>query len=255
MNLVDTHCHLQFEKLASKIDDVIQAAKDASVTRMICVGTTLNDSAKAVEIASEYDEVWATVGNHPHDAKDFDFDKDPARIEPLLKQPKVVAVGEIGLDYYRDYTPRDVQERMLRSQIEVGQSSGLPFIFHVRDAFDEFWPIFDSYDGLHGVVHSFSATKKELTEALSRNLFVALNGIMTFTHDADQLAAAKLVPKDRLLLETDAPFLAPASDRGKLCEPKHIRNVAEFLAELRGESIEELAEYTTANAEKLFGLK
>jgi TatD DNase family protein len=255
MNLVDTHCHLQFDKLTEKIGEVMADAKGSDVTKMICVGTTVGDSAEAVDLAAEYDCVWAAVGNHPHDGKDFDFAEGPGKIAELLKKPKVVAVGEIGLDYYRDYAPRDLQQKMLRAQIEVGRSTGLPFIFHVRDAFDDFWPIYDSYKGLVGVIHSFSATGKELEQALSRGLYIALNGIMTFTKDADQLAAAKAVPKDRLLLETDSPFLAPAPDRGKLCEPKHVRTVAEFLAELRGEPLAELAGYTTDNAERLFGLR
>lgn len=255
MNLTDTHCHLQFDKLASRIDEVMNAAKAQSVTRMICVGTTLADSAKAIDYAASYDNVWASAGNHPHDGRDFNFSLDPGRLAKLLTKPKVVAVGEIGLDYYHDYTPRDVQTKMLRAQIELGLPSGLPFIFHVRDAFDDFWPIFDSYSGLKGVVHSFSASLAQLEEALSRELYVALNGIMTFSRDADQLAAAKAVPNNRLLLETDAPFLAPTPFRGQLCEPKHVAATAGFLADLRHQSIEELAEVTTKNAINLFGLK
>lgn len=255
MNLVDTHCHLQFDKLADRLDEVIADAEAAAVTKMICVGTTVADSTRAIELANQLEYVWAAVGNHPHDGKDFDFDYDSKRIEALLKKPKVVAVGEVGLDYYKDYSPRADQQKMLRLQIEIGLKTGLPFIFHVRDAFPDFWQILDSYPDVRGVVHSFSATKKELDEVLSRDLYVALNGIMTFTRDADQLAAAKAVPKDRLLLETDSPFLAPAPFRGQLCEPKHTRTVAEFLAELRGETLDDIAAYTTANAEKLFKLK
>ncbi len=254
MNLTDTHCHLQFDKLSEKIDEVMSSAESAGVTKMICVGTTVDDSRQAIEYAAKYDNVWAAVGNHPHDGKDFDVVQDTPKIVELLEQPKVVAVGEVGLDFYKNYSPKDVQEKMLRAQIEAGLETDLPFIFHVREAFTDFWRIFDSYQNLRGVIHSFSSNKADLDEALSRGLYVGLNGIMTFTKDADQLAAAKAVPEDRLLLETDSPFLAPAPDRGKLCEPKHIRTVAEFLAELRGEKIEELATITTANAEKLFKL-
>jgi TatD DNase family protein len=131
----------------------------------------------------------------------------------------------------------------------------LPFIFHIRDAWETFWPIFDSYKGLRGVVHSFSAHEEQLEQILGRGLYVGLNGIMTFTKDAQQLAAAKKVPLDKLLLETDAPFLTPKPYRGQRCEPKHVRNVAEFLAELRGETLEELAAATTKNAVGLFNLK
>jgi TatD DNase family protein len=254
MNLTDTHCHLQFDKLSSRIEEVMAAAKANSVTRLICVGTTIEDSEKAVDYAAKYDNVWASVGNHPHDGKDFDFAKDSARLKALLARPRVVAVGEIGLDYYHDYSPREIQQKMLRAQIEVGLPSGLPFVFHVREAFEDFWRILDSYDGLRGVVHSFSSDRDDLDQALSRGLYVALNGIMTFTKDADQLAAAKAVPKNRLLLETDAPFLAPLPFRGQLCEPKHVADTAAFLAELRDEPLPGLADYTTANAIKLFGI-
>ncbi len=255
MELLDTHCHLQFEQLAANLAQVLKDAQDASVTRLVCVGTNVSDSQKAVDIAAGHENVWATVGAHPHDSKDFFEQKDSvARLKDLLTKPKVVAVGEIGLDFYKNYSPKAEQEKLLRLQIEIGVPTGLPFVFHVRDAWQDFWRIYDSYPNLPGVVHSFSATPKELDESLSRGLYVALNGIMTFTADQAQLEAAKKVPKDKLLLETDAPFLAPKLLRGKTCEPKHIRDIAEFLAELRNESIDEMANYTTVNARELFGI-
>ncbi len=255
LNFVDTHCHLQFDKLAGNIDQVIKDAGEASVTRLICVGTSVSDSQKAVDIAAAHSNVWASVGANPHDGKDFFEHK---RSEPLLKdlltKPRVVAVGEIGLDFYKNYSPKAEQEKLLRLQMEIGAPTGLPFIFHVREAWADFWRIYDSYPKIRGVIHSFSASSKQLDEALSRGLYVALNGIMTFTRDQAQLEAAKKVPKDKLLLETDAPFLTPASARGKVCEPKHVRYIAQFLAELRGEPIEELASYSTSNARELFGI-
>lgn len=253
MELVDTHCHLQFDKLAGDIDDVLQRAGTAGVKRMVCVGTTLADSQTAVNLASKLGNVWAATGVHPHDAKDFEK-KDTAILGQLLTKPKVVAVGEIGLDYFKTYSPIDDQQQALRLQIETGLPSGLPFIFHIREAWADFWPIFDSYKNLRGVVHSFSATAFELDQALSRGLYVGLNGIMTFTNDQQQLDAARQVPLDKLLLETDAPFLAPKAYRGQTCQPKHIKDIAEFLAELRGETISELSAATTKNAEDLFGL-
>lgn len=255
MEFVDTHCHLQFDKLAQDLDRVIEDARSTNITRLICIGTTVEDSQKAVDIASKYENVWATVGAHPHDGKDFFEQKAPeSRLKNLLTKPKVVAVGEIGLDFYKNYSPKAEQEKLLRLQIEIGIQTKLPFVFHIRDAWDDFWRIYDSYPVLHGVVHSFSASSKELDQALSRGLYVALNGIMTFSHDQAQLDAAKKVPKDKLLLETDAPFLAPAPYRGKVCEPKHVRDIAQFLAELRSESIEEVANYTTTNARRLFAI-
>lgn len=266
MELLDTHCHLQFDQLVANLAQVLSGAQGASVKGLVCVGTTVNDSQKAIDIAAGHKNVWATVGVHPHDGKDFFEQKDSvARLKDLLTKPKVVAVGEIGLDFYKNYSPKAEQEKLLRLQIEIGVPTGLPFVFHVRDAqhqdksgagqaWAKFFEIIDSYPGLHGVVHSFSAHPKQLETALAHGLYVGLNGIMTFTGDKLQLEAAKLVPKNRLVLETDAPFLAPKPQRGKVCEPKHIRDIAEFLAQLRGESIKELAGYTTKNARELFSI-
>lgn len=253
MEVVDTHCHLQFDKLADNIEQVMERAKNSGVTRMICVGTSIVDSKQAIEYAARFDNVWASVGAHPHDGKDFDFDSDLAGMRELLKSHKVVAVGEIGLDYYKNYSPKLEQEKLLRAQIEEAGTK-LPFIFHVRDAWKDFWRIFDSYKGLAGVVHSFSAYQEQLDEIMVRNLYVSLNGIMTFTKDEGQLEAAKNIPGDRLLLETDAPFLTPAPYRDSVCEPKHVRTIAEFVANLREQSLDELADTTTNNAENLFGI-
>ena len=259
MELTDTHCHLHFDRLVGRIDEVLKSAQDANVTRLICVGTSVSDSQEAVDIANAHSNVWTTVGIHPHQANVFFEQKDSlARLEALLTKPKVVAVGEIGLDFYKNYSPKAAQEKLLRLQIEIGAPTGLPFVFHIREAWDGFWPIFDSCKSagweMRGVVHSFSDHPKHLDQALSRGLYIGLNGIMTFTDDKQQLEAAKLVPKNRLVLETDAPFLTPAPERGKPCEPKHILEIAKFLADLRNETVEELAAYTTTNARRLFGI-
>lgn len=253
MKLVDTHCHLFFPDLLQKIDEVIEDATTAGVTKMICVGTNIEDSQKAVTFASKYENVWAAAGVHPHDAANFN-DDSKNKLVSILKQPKIVAIGEIGLDYYKDYCPKLVQQKILRAQIESTIDLKLPYIFHVRDAWEDFWSIFDSYPNLGGVVHSFSSGTKQLNAAISRGLFVGLNGIMTFTSDQAQLDAARHVPLEKLVLETDAPFLAPVPFRGKVCEPKHTANIAEFLASLRSESIEHLSKITTENAVRLFNL-
>jgi len=255
MELTDTHCHLQFESLVRQTDEILKNAQAAGVTRFICVGTSVDDSQKAIAIAAAHSNVWATVGVHPHDGKNFFEQEDNiAQLKDLLTKPKVVAVGEIGLDFYKNYSPKAEQEKLLRLQIEIGVPSGLPFIFHIREAWTDFWRIFDSYPNLHGVIHSFSAHPKQLDQVLSRGLYVGLNGIMTFTSDKLQLEAAKLVPQNRLVLETDAPFLTPAPNRGKVCEPKFVRDIAQFLAALRSEDIKELAGYSTKNARELFGI-
>ncbi len=271
MQLTDTHCHIHeawksvngndatAERWAKAgnppADDIIARALDADVTRLICVGTTLPDSKMAVDFVESRDRVWASIGLHPHEAKDYaHFDDKLKDFASLASKPKVVAVGECGLDYFHNHSPKAEQEQILRFQIELALAHNLPMIFHVRDAFDDFWQIFDDYKDIRGVIHSFSATEKELDQILERGLYVGLNGIMTFTKSEAQLAAAKAVPLDRLVLETDAPFLTPAPNRKEACEPKHLRLTAAFLANLRGELPEDLAAATTANAQKLFDL-
>lgn len=254
MQFIDTHCHLQFDKLAEKIDQVMTGAAATGVSGMICVGTSAADSRQAVEYAQQFDNVWAAVGAHPHDGKEFDPAADLSTVTSLFKQPRVVAVGEIGLDFYKDYSPKEDQEKLLRLQLEAALPTSLPFIFHVRDAWKDFWRIMDDYKDVRAVVHSFSAGQKQLDKIVEKGWHVGLNGIMTFTRDEAQLAAAKTVPADRLLLETDAPFLTPEPVRSEVCEPKHVRLTAEFLAGLRGESLEEMSKYTTDNAMRLFNI-
>jgi len=257
MELVDTHCHLQFEKYSDP-EAVIKRAVDAGITRMVCVGTNLADSQKAVAIANTHENIWATVGWHPHEAEQYYIlpGQIPKRTEDLLRSPKVAAVGECGLDFHYEDSDVDKQEIILRFQIEqLAIKHKLPIVFHVRDAWREFWRIFDSYKGLRGVIHSFTGGPKQLEQALIRGLVVALNGIVTYTQDRALLEAASKLPLDRLVLETDAPFLTPAPDRDQICEPRHTLQTAKFLAKLRGETLEELAAATTANAIKLFSLK
>jgi TatD DNase family protein len=272
MELTDTHCHIheaaylaslrtetkhRYEKAGSpSADDMIVAARAADVTRMICVGCTLEDSELAIEFAKDRENIWASIGIHPHEAKDYvGNDKALKRFAALATKPKVVGVGECGLDYYYTHSLPADQEAILRFQMELALEHDLPMIFHVRDAFDDFWPIFDSYKGLRGVIHSFTATQKELDQILDRGLYVGLNGIMTFTDRQQQIDAAKAIPLEKMVLETDAPFLTPHPYRGSICEPKHTRVTAEFLASLRGESLDEIANRTTENAQAVFGIR
>lgn len=272
IKLVDTHCHIHeawrsvngadaTAKLWDKagrpsVDEIIERALEDNVQCMLCVGTTLPDSKLGIEFVAKHKHVLASIGIHPHETKDYADHPDKLQeFARLATKPKVVAVGECGLDYYYSHSSKADQEKVLHFQLELAKKHDLPLIFHVRDAFDDFWPIFDAYPGLRGVVHSFSATEKELGQILHRGLYVGLNGIMTFTKNAEQLAAARAVPLDKLLLETDAPFLTPSPHRGTICEPKHVRVTAEFLAELRGETLERLAKATTRNANELFRLQ
>jgi TatD DNase family protein len=255
MNFVDSHCHLHFSDYLPDVEQVINDARLHKVTKMICVGVSLEDSQKAVDFALKHENIWATVGAHPHDGADFlDHPDGVELLNKLSKNEKVVAIGEIGLDYFHEYTPREKQIDVLSKQLEMGVKTGLPFVFHVRDAWEDFWKIVDMHKGIRGVVHCFSAHEEQLREILNRGFYVGLNGIMTFTKDEKQLEAAKKIPLDKLLLETDAPFLTPKPYRGKRCEPKHVVTTAEFLASLRGEKLEDLAAATTKNTEELFGI-
>jgi TatD DNase family protein len=255
IELVDTHCHLQFADYPLDPADTLKNAKEAGVTKVITVGCTLEDSKLAVEFAAKHNNVWAAIGLHPHEAaKYIDNGRALQEFRELAHKAKVVAVGETGLDYFYEHSDREVQRKMLRFQLDLAQEYHLPVIFHVRDAFNDFWPIFDEYKEIKGVIHSFSSHSDDLKQILDRSLYVGLNGIMTFTKRADQLTAAKAVPLEKLLLETDAPFLTPAPFRGKIGESKYVRTTGEFLSNLRGESLEKLAEATTQNARKLFKL-
>lgn len=254
--LVDTHAHIHKKDYGLDPGATLRSAQTAGVEHIICVGTDVNDSQRAIDFAAKHKNCSATVGLHPHDANPPAGGGEASlkKLEELVRQPKVVAVGECGLDYFYQHSPKEAQSEALRFQIELGLKHGLPFVFHVRDAYEDFLAIVDEYQGLRGVVHSFSSTPKHLHEVLKRGFYVGLNGIMTFTKDAEQLAAAKEVPIDKLLLETDSPFLTPTPYRGKINKPENVMIVAEFLANLRGEPFEELAEVTTTNARTLFGL-
>jgi TatD DNase family protein len=255
LEFVDTHCHIQFPDYSMDPEEAIANAADDGVTRLLAVGCTVPDSRAAVDMAARHDNVWASIGLHPHEGARYVEDHESLHaFRNLAGAKKVVAIGETGLDYYYEHSPKADQEKLLRYQLDLAAEHDLPLIFHVRDAFDDFWRILNEHPKVRGVVHSFSAGMNELESILERGLHVGLNGIMTFTKRSDQLAAAKAVPIEKLLLETDAPFLTPAPFRGKIGEPKYVRVTAEFLSDLREESLETLAAATTRNARELFNL-
>jgi hydrolase, tatD family len=258
IELIDSHCHIHDADFPVPTDEVLALAEQAGVAQMVVIGTNEQSSRRAVEFAKSHEQIWATVGTHPHDAS--------AGCEYLrtldLTDPKIVAIGEIGLDYHYDFSPREVQQQVLRQQLMVAIEADLPIVFHVREAFDDFWPIFDEMAMraqakgrvLRGVVHSFSDNLVNLQMALERGLYIGVNGIATFTKDKSQLEAFRAVPLDKLLIETDAPYLAPKGRRGKPNQPAYVREVAEWLADFYGVELAELATVTMANARRLFGI-
>lgn len=269
MELVDTHCHIQSiglsrgERTTRQMwakakdltpDSVVENAAKHGVNRLICVGCDLEDSRVAIDFVQNRDNCWASIGLHPHEAQHFAGKKDKLlEFAELVNNPKVVAVGECGLDYFYEHSPKFDQVEILKFQIELALDKNLPLIFHVREAFDDFWPIFDSYKGLRGVLHSFTDTAENMTKAIDRGLYIGVNGIATFAKDPKQIEVYKNVPLGKLLLETDAPFLTPVPHRGSINEPKRLGAVADFMSELRDESRAILASKTTENACRLFG--
>ncbi len=247
--LVDTHCHIHEADYPLDRSEVIARAHAAGVAKMICVGTSEQSSRDAIDFAEKHEDIYATVGVHPHDTKD-----GYAEIAELAKQ-KVVAIGEVGLDYYYNHSPRDIQIAALESQIQTALDNNLPIIFHVRDAFNDFWPILDNFHGIRGELHSFTDTQANLNKGFEHGLYVGVNGISTFTKDPHQQQLFAAIPLERLLLETDAPFLTPTPYRGTVNEPAFVSEVAKHHAAIRGISPEDVATATTANATLLFDLK
>lgn len=253
MIITDSHCHIHQADYPLDTADVEQHAAEAGVTRMICVGTDAQTSQQAIDYVAAREGHWAAIGIHPHEANGGE--KEYSKLQKLLrKDSKIVAIGECGLDYFYNHSTPAQQEAALRFQVEVAIAHDLPIIFHVREAYDDFWRIMTDYPQARGVLHSFTDNLDNLNRAIERGFYVGLNGIMTFTKNDWQLEVARQVPDHLLLIETDAPFLTPKPFRGKINEPANVRLVAEFLAELREQSLENIANTTTQNAAKLFNL-
>jgi len=249
--LIDTHCHIHEADYPLDSEAVIVHAREAGVSQMICVGTSEDSSREALRFAVAHDDVFAAIGVHPHDSKDGLG--EIARFAPA-KEQKLIAIGEIGLDYFYSHSPRETQIAALETQIQLALDHDLPVIFHVREAFTDFWPIFDNFHGIRGELHSFTDNEANLHEALTRGLYIGVNGISTFTKDDAQKQMFAHIPLEKMLLETDAPFLTPTPFRGKVNEPAFVRNVAAFHANNRGISLDELGRLTSANARALFAL-
>jgi len=255
--LVDSHCHLDQEAFAGDRDAVIARARAAGVGRMITVGAggPLASNRAAVAIAERDPDVFAAVAVHPHDASEI-TDDTWEELRLLWTHPKVVAVGETGLDYYYEHSPADVQQRHLRRFVREAGRAGLPLVIHCRDAFPDLLRVFAEEDAaaVGGVVHCFSGTPAEAEACLALGFALSFSGIVTFK-TADRLReVVRLTPRDRILIETDAPFLAPLPYRGKRNEPALVRHVAEEIARVLGMELAAVARLTTANTERAFRL-
>ncbi|HMQ03937.1 MAG TPA: TatD family hydrolase [Pyrinomonadaceae bacterium] len=287
--LIDSHCHIDGPQFDDDRDDVVRRARDAGVAAMLNVGTGdphSDDFRRAVAVAEKYGNVWASVGVHPHDAKLYDDRAEEHLIELAKNSEKVIAWGEIGLDYYYDHSPRDVQQEVFRRQISVAKTLSLPVIIHSRDAndntveilrnaflsepepseanskglvltadrsdFDKNSPKPSAVSDKPGVMHCFGGTPEMAEKLMEVGFYISFAGNVTFKKAENLREAARVVPLDRLLVETDCPFMAPVPHRGKRNEPAMVVHTARFLAELHGISFDDLAKQTTANFLDLF---
>jgi TatD DNase family protein len=256
MEVVDTHCHLDEEAFANERDDVIARAIAASVTRMLVVGITAESSASTVQFVETHSNLSAIVGIHPNylvAATEADW----ASIVELARHPKVVAIGETGLDRYWDHSPLELQQEYFRRHIELSRQLKKPFVVHCRDAEVETLELLAAYaqtGPLSGVMHSFAGSAEMARQCLSWGMHLSFSGMITYKKNEELRAIAASVPVERLLVETDSPYLAPTPERGKRNEPAFVRYTLGVLADLRSVTREDLAAATTANAIRLFGL-
>ena len=255
MKLIDSHCHLDNEQFAADRDVVIQRALDAGVEQMLAIGSGDGppDLEVAVRLADQYPFIYASIGVHPHDAAKA-TPETFLRLRELHRHPKVVGIGEIGLDYHYDHSPRDVQCEVFVEQMRIAREAEKPIIIHTRAAWPDTLKLLREHwsaSPFGGIIHCFSEGPREAEQALELGFHISFAGIVTFPKATDIQAAARLVPANRLLIETDAPFLAPVPKRGKRNEPAFIVETARHLAELRGVTLEEITEITANNFRQL----
>ncbi len=254
-DLIDTHCHLDLDPLAGSVEAVLARAQAAGVRHCLSIGTTVEASRANVELAKRYPMVRAAVGVHPNEA-DMVTDQVLAEIEALAADPVVAAIGEVGLDFYRHHAAPANQDRALRGFLAIAQRRHLPVLIHCRDAYEPLLEVLrqERSSPVRGVIHCASGPPAFIEGALSLGLHVSFAGNITFPNAQPLRALVPLVPDDRLLIETDAPFLAPQPVRGRTNEPAHVAHTAAAIAALRGMTVEELGALTSRNARRLFGL-
>lgn len=252
--LVDSHCHLNYPGLIDRQADVLDAARDRGVGAFLNISTRQSEWSEILATADAHDDVWATIGVHPHEA-DSHPDLGAAALVEASSHPRVVGIGECGLDYFYDKSDRAAQRERFLAHIEAARQTGLPLIVHTRDAEEDTAEILTEAvreGGVAGVLHCFTSSEKLARQALDIGFYISMSGIVTFKNARDLQETARQIPLDRLLVETDSPFLAPVPNRGKTCEPAFVADTASFVAELRGEALDDLSEATTDNFYRLF---
>lgn len=255
--LIDTHCHLDVHHFPEGADEILTRAQSAGVSGFVCIGVGSQEQrVSALALADRRSDVWATVGVHPHDAAEVDEALE-AELERLAEAPRVVAIGEIGLDYHYDHSPRAQQAEVFRRFIQLARKLKKPVVIHTRSAAPETLRILEEEQArdVGGIIHCFSEDRAFAERALDLGFDLSFSGIVTFKRALDIQQVAAWAPPDRILVETDSPYLAPVPLRGKRCEPGYVLHTARFVAELRGVALEELAAQTSANAERRLGLR
>jgi TatD DNase family protein len=255
MRLIDSHCHLNYEGLVERQDEVLENARARGVRGFLNISTRQKEWGDIIALAERHGDVWASVGVHPHEA-DAHPDLGAAALAEAANHPRVIAIGECGLDYYYDKSGRLAQRERFEAHVEAAQQTGLPLVVHTREAEADTAEILEraaKEKGVTGVLHCFTGSAELARKGLDLGFYVSLSGIVTFKNAQDLQATAKWLPVDRMLVETDAPFLAPVPHRGQKCEPAFVVDTASFVAELRGEDPAKLGEQTTANFFNLFG--
>jgi len=254
--LIDTHAHLQDEDLKKDLEQVLNRAQDAGLEKIICVGYDLASSQEALQLARKYRQVHAVVGIHPHDAQRFNPDVKE-KIFAMARDQRVVAIGEIGLDFYRDLSPREIQRQAFREQIKMAQEIGKPIVIHDRDAHQEVMEIIKAEKAGKnlGIMHCYSGALPMANELIKLGFYISFAGPLTFKNASKAHETAAKIPIDKILVETDCPYLSPEPFRGKLNEPANVKYVAAKLAELRNKNIDEIAYLTNLNARKIYRIK
>jgi len=252
--LVDSHCHLDFPDFAAELDAIVVRAKAAGVARLVTISTRVKKHAQLIAIAEKFPEVFCSVGTHPHHA-DEEMDIDAGALIAIAQHPKVVAIGEAGLDYHYDTGPRENQAKSFRQHIEAARKTGLPLVIHARDADADMAQILKEEAArgpFKAVLHCFTAGRELAFTAVELGHYIGFTGILTFKNSENLRQIAKDLPADRLLIETDSPYLAPVPYRGKRCEPAYVAETAKMLASVRGVSPADIARQTTENFHRLF---
>jgi TatD DNase family protein len=254
VRLIDSHCHLNYEGLVERQTEVLENARERGVAGFLNISTRKREWGDIIAVAEREPDVWASVGVHPHEA-DAHPDLGAVALVEAADHPRVIAIGECGLDYYYDKSDRAAQRERFQAHIDAARQSGLPLVVHTREAEDDTAEILDravKEGGVTGVLHCFTGSAELARKGLDLGFYVSLSGIVTFKNAADLQATASWLPADQMLVETDSPFLAPVPHRGQKCEPAFVADTASFVARLRGEDPEELADKTTANFFRLF---